>query len=95
MGKNSEKRTDVATRVRQIIADQLCWDLTRVTRKARFLDDLGADSLDQVEILIELESEYDIEIHDDDADKVLSETATVQDVITYVENRMKSETVAR
>jgi acyl carrier protein len=87
--------TKVAKEVRKIISKQLCWDLSKVTPEASFDDDLGADSLDQVEILIALETKYGIEIHDDDADRFLVGKATVGEAIAFMERRLtqRSESV--
>jgi acyl carrier protein len=68
-------------KVRQIVADQLGVDLEEVTPEASFVDDLGADSLDTVELVMALEEEFGLEIPDEDAEKI----STVQDAITYIE----------
>ncbi|MDX9710424.1 acyl carrier protein [Trichloromonas sp.] len=67
-------------RVKQIVAEQLGVDADQVTNDASFMDDLGADSLDTVELVMALEEEFDIEISDEDAEKIL----TVQDAIDYL-----------
>lgn len=66
----------------KIIAEQLGVDISEVTMEASFIEDLGADSLDIVELVMALETEYDIEIPDSDADKI----KTVQDAIKYIES---------
>ncbi len=68
-------------KVRQIVADQLGVDLEEVTTEASFVDDLGADSLDTVELVMALEEEFGLEIPDEDAEKI----STVQDAIKYIE----------
>jgi len=68
-------------KVRQIVADQLGVDLEEVTEEASFVDDLGADSLDTVELVMALEEEFGLEIPDEDAEKI----STVQDAIKYIE----------
>lgn len=68
-------------KVRQIVADQLGVDLEEVTLEASFVDDLGADSLDTVELVMALEEEFGLEIPDEDAEKI----STVQDAIKYIE----------
>ena len=68
-------------RVKQIIVEQLGVDEGEVTPTAHFIDDLGADSLDIVELVMALEEEYEMEISDEDAEKI----KTVQDIITYIE----------
>ncbi|HEY8394929.1 MAG TPA: acyl carrier protein [Thermaerobacter sp.] len=68
-------------RVREIIVEQLGVDEASVTPEARFIDDLGADSLDIVELIMALEEEFDLEIPDEDAEKIV----TVGDAIQYIE----------
>lgn len=70
----------IEERVKQIVAEQLGVDDAQVTAEASFMDDLGADSLDTVELVMALEEEFDIEISDEDAEKIL----TVQDAISYI-----------
>ena len=72
----------VEEKVKEIIVDQLGVDDKQVTTNASFIDDLGADSLDTVELVMALEEEFDIEIPDEDADKI----AKVQDAIDYIKN---------
>lgn len=69
-------------RVKAVIVDQLGVDESQVTLEASFVDDLGADSLDTVELIMAFEEEFGIEIPDEDAEKI----KTVKDVIDYVEN---------
>jgi acyl carrier protein len=68
-------------KVRQIVADQLGVDVDEVTPEASFVDDLGADSLDTVELVMALEEEFGLEIPDEDAEKI----STVDDAIKYIE----------
>jgi acyl carrier protein len=70
----------IEVKVKQIVAEQLGVDEGQVTETASFMDDLGADSLDTVELVMALEEEFDIEISDEDAEKI----QTVNDAITYV-----------
>jgi len=70
----------IAERVKQIVAEQLGVDEDQVTNEASFMEDLGADSLDTVELVMALEEEFDIEISDEDAEKI----QTVQDAIDYI-----------
>ncbi|MDK2848937.1 MAG: acyl carrier protein [Desulfuromonadales bacterium] len=70
----------IEEKVQQIIAEQLGVDEAQVTGDASFMDDLGADSLDTVELVMALEEEFDIEISDEDAEKI----QTVQDAIDYI-----------
>lgn len=67
-------------RVKQIVAEQLGVDEDQVTADASFMDDLGADSLDTVELVMALEEEFDVEISDEDAEKIL----TVKNAIEYI-----------
>ena len=73
----------VNDRVRAIIAEQLGVKLEEVTDAASFIEDLGADSLDTVELVMALEEEFGIEIPDEDAEKM----ATVGDAIKYIEQK--------
>lgn len=73
---------DVAATVKKIIVDKLGVDLSDVTEEAHFINDLGADSLDTVELIMEFEKEFDIAIPDEEAEKI----ATVGDAINYMES---------
>ena len=72
--------SSINDRIKQIVAEQLGVDEDQVTNEASFMDDLGADSLDTVELVMALEEEFDIEISDEDAEKI----QTVQDAIDYI-----------
>jgi acyl carrier protein len=72
-------------RVKQIIVEQLGVDEGEVTPKASFVDDLGADSLDTVELVMAFEEAFDIEIPDEDAEKI----RTVKDAIDYINAHAK------
>ena len=76
--------TTVLERVSKVIVDRLGVDETEVTLKASFREDLGADSLDVVELVMELEDEFDMEISDEDAEKI----STVGDAIAYIESKL-------
>ncbi len=71
-------------KVKEIIASQLGVEITEVTSHASFVDDLGADSLDTVELVMALEEEFGIEIPDEDAENI----STVNDAITYIESHI-------
>lgn len=71
--------------VKAIIVEQLGVKPEEVTTGASFVDDLGADSLDTVELVMALEEKFDLEIPDEDAEKLL----TVQDAVTYIEGHAK------
>ena len=68
-------------KIKSIVADQLGVDEDQVTEDASYIDDLGADSLDTVELIMAFEEEFDVEIPDEDAQKI----KTVKDVIEYIE----------
>ncbi len=70
-------------KVKAVIVDQLGVDEADVTMDASFVDDLGADSLDIVELIMGLETEFDLEIPDEDAEKI----ATVGDAVNYIKDR--------
>jgi len=72
----------VEEKVKEIIVDQLGVDENQVTATASFIDDLGADSLDTVELVMALEEEFDVEIPDEEAEKI----SKVQDAIDYINN---------
>ncbi|MCH7623978.1 MAG: acyl carrier protein [Nitrospinae bacterium] len=72
----------VEEKVKEIIIDQLGVDEKQVSPKASFIDDLGADSLDTVELVMALEEEFDIEIPDEEAEKI----ASVENAIDYIKN---------
>jgi len=77
--------SDIATKVKAIIVDKLGVDESEVTTEASFTNDLGADSLDTVELIMEFEKEFDIAIPDDQAEKI----STVGEAISYIENNTK------
>ena len=72
----------VEEKVKEIIIDQLGVDEKQVNHEASFIDDLGADSLDTVELVMALEEEFDVEIPDEDAEKI----GTVQNAIDYIKD---------
>ena len=74
---------DVASKVKKIVADHLGIDDTKVIEEASFIDDLGADSLDTVELVMAFEEEFGSEISDSEAEKIL----TVGDAIKFIENK--------
>ncbi len=70
-------------KIREIVVEQLGVDAEQVTPEANFVEDLGADSLDTVELIMAFEEEFDVEIPDTDAEKI----KTVQDVMEYIESK--------
>jgi len=82
---NAERRSEIAEKVRSIISEQLGVDEAEITPSASFTDDLGADSLDQVELVMALEEAYDLEIGDEDVENM----KTVQNAIDYLEKNAK------
>ena len=74
--------SDVAERVKKIVVEHLGVEPEKVTAEASFIDDLGADSLDTVELVMAFEDEFGVEIPDDAAEKI----TTVKDAIDYIDN---------
>mgnify|MGYP003764263497 CR=1 FL=1 len=81
LNKKGETMSDISTRVKAIIVDKLGVDEKEVTPEASFTNDLGADSLDTVELIMEFEKEFNLAIPDDQAEKI----GTVGDAIAYIE----------
>lgn len=77
----------IETKVKEIIVEQLGVDAKQVTDGASFVDDLGADSLDTVELVMALEEKFSIEIPDEDAEKI----TTVSDAIEYLKKNVEGE----
>lgn len=77
--------SDVAAKVKAIIVDKLGVDESEVTNEASFTNDLGADSLDTVELIMEFEKEFDLAIPDDQAEKI----STVGEAISHIEAALK------
>ncbi len=78
--------SEIAQKVKQIIIDKLGVEESEVTPEASFTNDLGADSLDTVELIMEFEKEFNIAIPDEQAEKI----ATVGDAISYIETNAKN-----
>lgn len=81
---------DIVERLKRIIEEQLMVDEDEITEDASFVDDLGADSLDTVEMIMELEDEFGIEIPDEEAEKLV----TVGDAIEYIERKVAQKEAA-
>ena len=77
--------SDIADRVKKIVVEHLGVEEDKVTENASFIDDLGADSLDTVELVMALEEEFECEIPDEEAEKI----TTVQQAIDYVNAHLK------
>ena len=75
----------IEERVVEIVAEQMGVDKTQVTRETSFVNDLGADSLDTVELVMAFEEEFDLEIPDEDAQKM----RTVSDIINYLKDKVE------
>jgi len=75
--------SDIAERVKKIVVEHLGVDEAKVTENASFIDDLGADSLDTVELVMAFEEAFSVEIPDDAAEKI----TTVKDAIAYIESQ--------
>ena len=80
-----KKMSEIATKVTSIITDKLGVEESQVVPEASFTNDLGADSLDTVELIMELEKEFDLSIPDEEAEKIV----TVGDAIAFIENAKK------
>ena len=76
--------SDNLTRIKEIIIDKLGIEESKISLEARFIEDLGADSLDTVELIMQFEEEFDIEISDDDAEKL----TTVGNSIDYITSKL-------
>lgn len=78
---------DLESRLRKVVSDELGVEEAKITPEAKFIDDLGADSLDTVELVMRLEEEFNCEIPDEEAEKIIS----VGDALRYIdENRNRS-----
>ena len=75
-----EDNMSLEDKVKKIIAEKLSVDIAEVVPEASFVDDLGADSLDLVELIMSMEEEFDVDISDEDAEKLV----TVQDAFNYI-----------
>ncbi|ABU59308.1 MULTISPECIES: acyl carrier protein [Roseiflexus] len=77
---------EMEARLKQIVAEQLGVDESKIVPTARFTEDLNADSLDLVEMIMELEEAFGVEIPDEDAEKII----TVQDALNYIEQKLQA-----
>ncbi|NWG22543.1 MAG: acyl carrier protein [Chloroflexi bacterium] len=77
---------EMEARLRKIVAEQLSVDESKIVPGARFSEDLNADSLDLVEMIMSLEEEFGVEIPDEDAEKIIS----VQDALSYIEQKLQA-----
>lgn len=84
------KTNEIEARVKKIVVEQLGVKDEEVTVDASFVDDLGADSLDTVELVMALEEEFETEIPDEDAEKIV----TIKDAVNYIVERQEKETKA-
>jgi len=75
--------SDTLNKITDIIVDKLGIDKEKITNKSRFIEDLGADSLDNVELIMQFEEDFDIEIPDEDAEKILS----VQQAVDFIQSK--------
>ena len=76
--------SDTFNKIKEIVVDKLGVDEEKVTLDAKFIEDLGADSLDTVELIMQFEDDFNIEIPDEDAEKILS----VQEALNYISNKI-------
>ncbi len=77
-------QTEIFEKVKKIVTDQLSVEAEKITPQSNFANDLGADSLDTVELVMALEEEFDIEIPDEAAEKI----TTVQEAVDYINNKV-------
>jgi len=84
---DTERVKNVEERVKEIVAEQLGIEKEKITPEASFIDDLGADSLDTVELVMALEEEFNTEIPDEEAEKI----TTIQQAIDYIIEHVKEE----
>ena len=77
-------REEIEAKVKKIVCDQMDVDMERVTPETSFINDLGADSLDTVELVMEFEEAFDLNIPDDEAEKI----QTVGDAVEYIEEKV-------
>ena len=75
---------DTLSKIKSIVVEKLDVDENKVTEEAKFIDDLGADSLDIVELVMQFEEDFGLEIPDEEAEKILS----VKDALIYIENHI-------
>ncbi|MFD3004483.1 MULTISPECIES: acyl carrier protein [Thermus] len=75
---------EIFEKVKAVIADKLSVEPEKITLEARFIEDLGADSLDTVELIMGLEDEFGLEISDEDAEKI----RTVKDAVAYIQSKL-------
>lgn len=80
-------REEILEKIIQIVGDQMGVDKSEITAETSFVDDLNADSLDTVELVMELEDEFDMSIPDEEAEKL----KTVGDAVTYVERQLSAK----
>lgn len=80
--------TDITVRIKKVVAKNLETDESRITPDSKFVEDLGADSLDQVELIMAFEEEFGIEIPDEKAEKI----QTIADAVKYVKEHSKEKT---
>ena len=76
--------SDYYDKMKEIIIHKLGVDENKITKEAKFVDDLGADSLDTVEIIMDFEEEFDVEIPDEDAEKL----TTIQAALDYIDSKL-------
>ncbi len=80
----SNSKSSIEERVKKIVSDQIGVDIANITNESSFIEDLGADSLDTVELVMAFEEEFNIEISDDDAEKI----TTIQQAIDFINDRI-------
>jgi len=81
------EREELLKKIKAIVADKLSISEDQVTEEASFIDDLGADSLDTVELVMALEDEFDLDIPDDDAEKMTTVGKAIDYVLNFLQNK--------
>jgi len=83
-GGKVANRSEILSKVKKIVSDKLGVEESKVTESAKLIDDLGADSLDLVDLVMDLESEFGVKVDDADLERI----STIKDVVDYIEKKL-------